>query len=270
MTTCRVGDAPRPPKGRRAVPGVIEARGSMGFVDLHDHVLWGMDDGCETPEQTLDAARLLVSLGYDELAPSPHAIPELPSRDPAACEARREEVAALLAGEGIPIALHTNAENRLDEGFLGRAEDVGTRRGIGPTGRWVLVEAPFQSSLPALPDLVFGLRRKGILPLFAHPERCLEFEREGRPEEVVRLGGAHQLNLGALAGVYGRVARKQAERFLGEGLYAVAATDLHRPEEARRWLEAGLRALEKRAGADGLQRLCSENPRRILRGEEIA
>ena len=68
--------------------------------------------------------------------------------------------------------------------------------------------------------------------------------------------------------MYGRVARKQAERFLGEGLYAVAATDLHRPEEARRWLEAGLRALEKRAGADGLRRLCSENPRRILRGEE--
>ncbi len=240
----------------------------MGFVDLHDHVLWGVDDGCETPEQTLDAARLLAALGWDELAPSPHAIPELPSRDAALCEARRGEVAALLRQEDVRLTLHPNAENKLDEGFLARAEDPAARRGIG-VGRWVLVETPFQSQVPALADLVFRLRCKGIWPLFAHPERCIEFERPGRAEEVVRLGGAHQLNIGALAGVYGRGARKQAERFLGEGLYAVAATDLHQPEEAERWLEAGLRAIEKRAGADGLRRLCAENPRRILRGEEL-
>jgi protein-tyrosine phosphatase len=242
----------------------------MGFVDLHDHVLWGLDDGCQTPEQTVGAARLLASLGWDELAPSPHAVPELPSCDPAPCEVRRAEVAALLRAEGISIALHPNAENKLDEDFLRRADDPSTRRGIGVSGRWVLVEAPFQSSLPALPDLVFRLRRKGVHPLFAHPERCLEFERPGLVEEVVRLGGAHQLNLGALAGLYGRAARKQAERFLGEGLYAVAATDLHQPEEARRWLEGGLRALERRAGTDALRRLCADNPRQILRGEELA
>jgi protein-tyrosine phosphatase len=242
----------------------------MGFVDLHVHVLWGIDDGCKTPEETLAAARLLASLGWDELAPSPHAVPELPSRDPAVCEGRRAEVAALLAEEGVPMALHANAENRLDEEFLARAGDPATRRGIGPTGRWVLLETPFQQALPALPELVFRLRRKGVSPLFAHPERCLEFERAGRAAEVVRLGGAHQLDLGALAGVYGRAARKQAERLLGEGLYAVAATDLHRPEDARRWLEAGLRSLEKRAGKGGLRALCADNPRRIVRGEELA
>jgi protein-tyrosine phosphatase len=243
----------------------------MGFVDLHDHVLWGIDDGCETPEETLEAARLLVSLGWDELAPSPHAVPELPSRDAALCTARREEAAALLAREGVALALHANAENKLDEGFLARAGDPATRRGVGPSGRWALVEAPFSSSLPALPDLVFRLRRLGVLPLFAHPERCVEFERPGLAAEVVRLGGAHQLNVGALAGVYGRDARRQAERLLGDGLYAVAATDLHQPgEEARRWLEKGLQALEKSAGPEGVRRLCAENPRRILRGEELS
>ena len=243
----------------------------MGFLDLHDHVLWGIDDGCVTPEETLEAARLLTGLGWDELAPSPHAVAELPSRDFALCTARRAEASELFAREGIALQLHANSENKLDEAFLARAEDVATRRGIGPTGRWTLVEAPFQTSLPVLPDLVFRLRRKGILPLFAHPERCLEFERPGLAAEVVRLGGAHQLNLGALVGVYGRNARKQAERFLGDGLYAVAATDLHHPgDEARRWLEKGLETLEKRAGAEGLRRLCAENPRRVLRGEELS
>jgi len=241
----------------------------MGFVDLHDHLLWGIDDGCETPEETVEAAKLLASLGWVEAAPSPHADPELASGDLAVCEARRAEVAALLTSRGLSLTLHANAENRLDEAFLARADEPATRRGIGLTARWVLVEAPFQVSLPALPNLVFRLRRKGAFPLFAHPERCLEFARPGLAAEVIRLGGAHQLNLGSLAGLYGRQARRQAERFLGEGVYAVAASDLHQPGDARRWLEEGLRALEKRAGLEGLRRLCAENPRRILRGEEL-
>jgi protein-tyrosine phosphatase len=241
----------------------------MGFVDLHNHLLYGIDDGCDSPDETLEAARLLVELGYAEAAPSPHAIAELPSGDPALCEVRRGEVAALLAREGIPLALHPNAENRLDEAFLARL-DGPARRGIGATQRWVLVEAPFQLEVPALADLVFRIRRKGVSPLFAHPERCVEFERAGRAEEVVRLGGALQLNVGALVGAYGKTARKLAERFLGDGLYAVAATDLHAPRSARRFLEDGLAAIEKRAGSVGLQRLCAENPRRVVAGEELA
>jgi protein-tyrosine phosphatase len=134
----------------------------------------------------------------------------------------------------------------------------------------VLVETPFDTPVPALAELVFALKRKGVSPLFAHPERCAEFERPGRAEEVVRLGGALQLNLGALAGVYGRPARRFAERLVSDGLYAVAATDLHRPDGLREWLDEALGMLEKRAGAEALERLLGANPRRILAGEDVA
>ncbi len=240
----------------------------MGFVDLHCHLLWALDDGCETPAETVEAARLLVELGFSDAAPSPHAVAGLPSGDPARAEARRAEAAELLDREGVPLALHANAENRLDDEFMDRVEGP-ERRGIGETQRWVLVEAPFQGDLPAIADLVFRLRRKGIFPLFAHPERCAEFERPGRAEEVVRLGAALQLNVGALSGVYGKPARRLAERFLDAGLYAVASTDLHSPESVREWLGEALERLERRAGTDGLERLLSGNPRRILAGEEV-
>jgi protein-tyrosine phosphatase len=240
----------------------------MGLVDLHSHILWGIDDGCETPAETLAAARLLVDLGFSESAPSPHAVAGLPSGDPARAAARLEDVKALLAAERIPLALHRNAENRLDADFLARADGDG-RRGIGPSQRWVLVEVPFDGAVPALPDLVFRLRRKGVLPLFAHPERCAEFERPGRAAEVVRLGAALQLNVGALAGVYGKGPRRTAERLLDEGLYAVAATDLHRADGAHEWLDEALAALERRAGAVALERLMSVHPRLILAGEEL-
>lgn len=240
----------------------------MGFVDLHCHLLWAVDDGCETPDETIAAARLLVDLGFSDAAPSPHAVAGLPSGDPARAEARRAEAEALLRAEGVPLALHRNAENRLDAEFLARADGDG-RRGVGASQRWVLLEVPFGSALPALPELVFRLRRKGILPLFAHPERCAEFERAGRAAEVVRLGGALQLNVGALVGVYGKGPRRTAERFLDEGLYAVAATDLHRADGAHDWLDEALALLERRAGAETLDRLLGENPRQVLAGEEL-
>jgi protein-tyrosine phosphatase len=240
----------------------------MGFVDLHCHLLWAVDDGCETPDETLAAARLLVDVGFSDAAPSPHAVPALPSGDPARVDARRAEAEALLLREGVPLALHRNAENRLDAEFLARAEGPG-RRGVGASQRWVLLELPFDAAVPALPDLVFRLRRMGILPLFAHPERCAEFERPGRAGEVVRLGGALQLNVGALAGVYGKGPRRVAERLLDQGLYAVAATDLHRADGAHDWLDEALALLERRAGDEALERLLATNPRRILAGEDL-
>jgi protein-tyrosine phosphatase len=240
----------------------------MGLVDLHCHLLWALDDGVETAAEALAGARLLSSMGFTDAAPSPHASPDMPSGDEAACEARRAELQALLAAEGVALALHRNSENKLDETFMARADGAG-RRGVGESARWVLVEAPFRGGLPALPDLVFRLKRKGVSPLFAHPERCAEFEKEGRAEEVVRLGGALQLNVASLIGLYGKTPRKVAERLLDAGLYAVAATDLHHPAGAEEWIPEALEALEKRVGRGGFDRLLADNPRLVLRGEEL-
>lgn len=241
----------------------------MGFVDIHNHLLWGIDDGCRSPEEALEAARALEALGYTEAAPSPHARSDFPSLDAALCEARLEEARSLLAREGLALRLHRGSENFLDESFferLGRGES----RAIGEAARYVLVEVPFTSAVPKLPDLVFRVKLKGLTPIFAHPERCAEFARPGRAGEVVRLGAALQLDMGALLGRYGRTERKVAEGLLADGLYAAASTDLHGPAEARRWIEEALTALERRAGNGQLRRLCSENPRRVIAGEELA
>jgi len=241
----------------------------MTLVDLHCHLLWGIDDGCRGPEDAVAAARALAALGYTEAAQTPHARADFPSRDAALCEARFVDLAALLAREGVRLELHRGAENFLDELFLDRVAR-GEARGLGATGRYVLVELPFAGAVPQLPDLLFRIRLKGLVPLMAHPERCAEFERPGRAEEAVRLGAALQLDVGALTGRYGKNARRQAERILGDGLYAVAATDLHGPVEAERWVAEALGALQRRAGAAEARRLCQDNPRRVLAGEELS
>ena len=241
----------------------------MGLVDLHSHLLWALDDGCETPEETLAAARVLAALGFERGRPDAPRGPRAALGRPRALRGAARRGAGAARREGI--AAHAPRERREQarrgvpraRGRAGsprhRADrPVGARRG------------PFRARVPALPALVDAAAPLGVRPLLAHPERCAEFERPGAREEVVRLGAALQLNLGALAGLYGPTARKLAERFLDDGLYAVAATDLHRPEGAEEWLAEALDALESaraRGGGPALRREPAAHPRR--RGDRV-
>ncbi|MGO8967972.1 MAG: tyrosine-protein phosphatase [Myxococcaceae bacterium] len=237
-----------------------------GYVDLHCHLLPGVDDGARTAEDALEMARALVDLGFVAVAPSPHARPEFATAK--VCAERRQVLEQALAAAAVPLRLYSNAEHALIlDGFLEGLGTPATRPING--GRYVLVEAPYRAPVPALPDLVFRMVRRGVTPLFAHPERCQEFERAGRAAEVVRLGGRLQLDLGALVNRYGPAARKLARAFLDEGLYAVAATDLHGPVDARLWVAKALAELKARSGVQTLQALLQENPERMLRGEDL-
>ncbi|MFN7135369.1 MAG: CpsB/CapC family capsule biosynthesis tyrosine phosphatase, partial [Myxococcales bacterium] len=156
------------------------------YTDLHCHLLYGIDDGAQTSADALAMAKALVSLGFSAVAPSPHALPQYPGPD--VVDARRGELQALLDAEGVALKLHAGAENWFDGDFLER-ELTGKGRHINGTA-WVLVELPYEAPVPALPEMLFRLRRKGVRPVIAHPERCMEFERKGRAEEAVRTGAS--------------------------------------------------------------------------------
>lgn len=233
----------------------------MNFVDLHLHLLPGIDDGAKTLDDALEMARVLTRLGFTQAAPSPHARGEYASGDAAVCATKLDSLRGELARAGLALTLHSNAENFFLEPTLFPA----LARTLG-TGKVLLVEAPYQGPLPMLGDLIFRMKLKGVTPLIAHPERCFEFEGKTRAADAVRQGALLQLDVGALIGRYGKTAEKLARRFLDAGLYAVAATDLHSPVGAEKWLEDSLQALEKAVGAAAMSRLLSERPAKLLSG----
>ena len=237
-----------------------------GFVDLHCHLLPGVDDGAKSLDESLAMARALVAVGFSDVAPSPHAWPELAGV--AEVGERREGLARTLLAEGIALALHPNAENRLDEEFFGRlAQGREAARPLG-AGRYVLVEAPFESPLPSLLELLFRIQVKGLTPVIAHPERCFEFqEHRERAGQAVAAGALLQLELGAPLGRYGPEARKACRRILDAGLYAIAASDLHGPIGAVRWLGEAIDLLDRRSLAGPL---LHDSPARLLAGELLA
>jgi protein-tyrosine phosphatase len=232
---------------------------------LHCHLLPGVDDGARTLADAVEMARALVDLGFTAAAPSPHARPEYAPREVA--EARLGELREALAREGVGLELGTNAENYLDEAFLGGLGTPAAR--LLGAGRYVLVELPYTAPVPALPEILFRIRLKGVTPVLAHPERCLEFERQGRAAEAVRNGALLQLDVGALTGRYGGTAKRLARAFLEEGLYALGATDLHGPVGAREWVGRALAELRTLAGERAYTRLLSVHPSRMLAGESL-
>ena len=238
----------------------------MAFADLHCHLLWATDDGARDQEESLRLCELLVEHGFSDAAPTPHAWPELPSCEDNAI--RRVELQALLDARRIPLRLHPGAEHRLDGALLERV-GKGDVRPLG-AGPWVLVEAPHALPLPGLEQLCFRLRIAGLRVLVAHPERCRAFQDDAAlGERLVEAGCALQLEIGPLSGHYGQGPRKLAHKLLGDGLYAVAASDVHRPQSAEKLLTEGLPALRKAVGESGLRTLLDDNPRRVLRGEAL-
>lgn len=237
-----------------------------GWVDLHCHLLFGLDDGASTVQDSLEMARVLVELGFEVVAPSPHARPRLARKE--AALARLAEVREALRQHNVPLRLEENAENFLLDEELWAALGTPSARLLG-RGPWLLVEAPYHAPVPSLADMLFRFGLKGIKPLLAHPERCLEFERPGRAAEAVRGGAALQLDLGSLVGRYGSKAKQQARLFLEQGLYAVAASDLHSADGAAQWLREALLELRRLVGEQGVQTLLRDRPQRLLSGEAL-
>lgn len=236
------------------------------MIDLHCHILYGVDDGARTENDALEMARALVELGFHTIAASPHNRPEYASRE--SCQRRMAELQTALDSAAIPLKLVENAENFfLDETLMQQVgQTVARKVGAGP---YMLIEAPYTSPLPSLPDIIFRMKLKGVTPLIAHPERCMEFARKGRADEVVAAGALLQLDVGSLIGRYGPEAKKLARQFLEKELYAVGATDLHGPVGAKEWVGKSLNELKHVGGDKVFAAMLSENPSRILKGETL-
>lgn len=237
----------------------------MGFVDLHLHLLPGVDDGSKNMEESLEMARALISLGYTHAAPSPHHRSEYASLNAQLCAEKLQEVKLALKTAGLSLELFPNAENFFLEETLMASVGTPASRTLG-SGKVLLVEAPYQGPLPMLGAFVFRMKLKGVTPLIAHPERCFEFEKKGRAAELVQAGALLQLDMGALIGRYGKAAEKLARQFLEDDLYAVAATDLHSPVNAKAWLGDSLKALEKAVGRKRFEALVQSRPAALLQG----
>jgi protein-tyrosine phosphatase len=255
---------------RRSKPSKIRGLAPAGLVDLHGHVLAGLDDGPGDEAASRAMLDAYAALGYARVAATPHWL-HSGFATPTLQEIERLVAAANASRNGAPPELLAGAEIAFDERFQpALAANELPRLGLG---RAYLVElSALPGALPrGLDELVFRLTAKGVAIVLAHVERIPDLRRDRGPlADLRRAGALVQIDLVSLAGKHGRTARQHGWRLVELGAADVVATDAHASGD----LSLAGSALEELALLDASEavRLASTNPGKILDGsfDEVA
>ena len=212
------------------------------MIDLHSHLLPGLDDGPPDLAGSLAMARAAVGAGTATMAATPH-IDHTQGVDPRAVRSAVEALSAELAAEGIALDVIAGGEVALTR--LPELSDEDLAAVCLGGGRWILLECPLDPAGGPLEEAVFSLQVRGFDVLLAHPERSPAFLRQPeRMRGLVDQGARTSITAGALGGRFGRGAQALAFRFLEEGLVHSVASDSHDARRRPPGLLEGLAAAE--------------------------
>ncbi len=236
-----------------------------GYIDLHSHWIPGIDDGVRSAEEGIALLAALQSLGFDTVIATPHMRPGMFDNEKAGIEAAYASMHAQLSQAASMPEVALSSEHFFDDVVFGRL--MSGEALPYPGGRAVLIEFSADQLPARLNDRLFDLRRKGLRPVIAHPERYSPVWKHIEiVEDLVERGNVLLMDVGALAGKYGRSPRKAAERMLELGLYYAVCSDAHRPSDAQAVAE-GIGRMQSIVGAEEARFLLCDGPRGILDGK---
>lgn len=240
------------------------------MVDIHCHILPGVDDGAEDLEDALEMARLSAACGVTDLVATSHFRGDgSDSGMPERLFRRLRHLQDMLREEQIPLRLHPGAEILCTHGTIQLAQN-GELPTISRTD-YVLCEFFFDAPYEYMDEILDGIARAGYRPVIAHPERYEAIQRDPRRgQRWFHMGYVIQVNKGSILGAFGGRVQDAARWLLEEGFVHVIASDAHSPRYRTTDMSKLCRWLLEHYPEDYAQLLLAENPRRLLRGEDMA
>lgn len=242
----------------------------MRMIDLHCHILPGLDDGAKNLEEAVEMARIAEDEGIKKIVATPHLFREnFMCEDLGMIEEKRKELNNALEANHIQVEILKGAEVHISHNLM---EEIQKNRNylVINCKSYMFVEFPSKHVFSGARELFFELMSEGIIPIIAHPERNSVFIRN--PSflyELIQMGSLAQINGGSLSGIYGRDAEQAAFSFLERGLIHFIASDGHNTGSLTpRLLKARKRA-EGIIGECGAKALVEDNPVAVLEDEEI-
>jgi protein-tyrosine phosphatase len=235
-----------------------------GLIDLHCHCIPGVDDGARTPDESIAILTALHELGFERVVCTPHIRPGMFDNSPAGLRSAFEGFVRTPQLAQLP-RVELSSEHFFDDVVFQLLID-----GNGlpyPGGTSILLEF-YTSDFPLTIDhRLADLRRKGYLPVIAHPERYEPlWKKPDILERLLDLGCVALLDAGALVGRYGKRAQRCATDLLERGLYLAACSDAHRVTD----VEATGRSIDwlrRKYGDDEVEALFVSGPESILLGQ---
>lgn len=199
---------------------------SLLQVDIHSHLIPGIDDGAQNMDESIAMLREFANLGLRKVITTPHVMSDYYRNTPDIILAGLEKVRSVLKSEGIKIEIEAAAEYYLDDVF----EEILERDEILTFGdKHLLFELPFVGEPANLARAVFNMQLQGYRPVLAHPERYTFWHKEfSKFEEIHDKGVLLQVNINSLSGMYSPEVKSIAERLIDQGMVSLIGTDCHR------------------------------------------
>lgn len=240
------------------------------MIDIHNHLLPLLDDGCRNFEDSIKALFEAETKGIKEVILTPHYIKGSNfSSNNKEKKKLLEKLQKQVKEKNIKVKLYLGNEIYFDNDIeeLIKNDEVMTLN----HSRYILFELPMSNKVNNLKEVIFDLRSKGLVPILAHPERYSYYQNN--PEELISLieqGCLLQGNLGSLIGLYGKRSKKCLKVLLKHNLIHFMASDVHHAKSKNYiLLNESLIQLQKLIGKEDAKELIENNPLKIIKNKEI-
>jgi len=197
-------------------------------VDIHSHLLPGLDDGVQTFSESVEIIREFIGLGYRKIITTPHINSSHYPNEPADILHKLDQLKKVLSHEKLNIEINAAAEYYMDENFLEKLENNEKLLTFGDN--YILVETSFFNEPVFLKEIIFKLNANGYKPILAHPERYSYLQtNEYLLRELAQMNIYLQMNLNSLVGLYSKGVQNLAEYLIDHKLIQFVGTDCHNP-----------------------------------------
>lgn len=233
------------------------------MIDIHSHILPGIDDGAADIDASVELVRELSENGVTDIVATPHYVDETNYvSDCAANSKLLRKLRTRLKKEKINVELYLGNEIYISPKIL-ELLDAKKITGIS-SSKYLLVELPMSGEFMSYEDIFLELQRAGYVVVLAHPERYTSFQKDySLVEELYNMGVLMQCNVGSFIGQYGRAARKLAMWLAGSEMIFALGTDIHHPRGPK-FMPAAMKKLSRFYDTFELDEILIKNPKRIL------
>lgn len=195
-------------------------------VDMHNHLLFGVDDGAKVIEDSIELIQGMIALGRKKIIMTPHIMSDFYKNSPENLLPQLDLLRSKIKELGLDIQLELAAEYYLDEVFIKQIESGEKLLTFGKN--YLLFETAFMNEPPQLKTVIFEMKSNGIKPVFAHPERYLYLHSHfSKYESLFERDICFQLNIMSLSGYYSPEIKKIAEKLIDAKMVHFISSDCH-------------------------------------------
>lgn len=236
------------------------------MIDLHTHIIPGIDDGSRTLEDSIEILKEANEAGFTDIFLTSH---YLEGEYTASKEEKNKLLKDLqdeLKEKNININLYCGAEVYVTPDIIDYIEKIDTLN----NSKYILIELPMSNKISYLDDVIFELQSRNLVPIIAHPERYAYVQKDYKILiPLIEKGVLFQANIGSIVGKYGASAKKTFKKLLKKNMINFLATDIHKHNTIYTQFDVMMRKLRKVVSEDKINDLMVNNPKKVINNENI-